>query len=183
MTLPYFSVSRATSFANSSGVLATAVRPSRASRSCMTRDLTICASAWLSWFTVARGVPLPLASVENRRSLVYVGNLVSAIVAAVDAQQAGGTYLVRDGEDLSTPGLVRAIAHALGVEARLLPCPPMLLRAAAAVTGRSAEVARLTGSLVVDNSKIRRELGWRPTYSLEEGLAETARWFRAQSQG
>ena len=131
---------------------------------------------------VARGMPLPLASVENRRSLVYVGNLVSAIVAAIDAQQAGGTYLVSDGEDLSTPGLVRAIARALEVDARLLPCPPVLLRAAAALTGRSAEVARLTGSLVVDNSRIRRELGWRPPYSLEEGLAGTTRWFRAQSR-
>ena len=131
---------------------------------------------------VARGMPLPLASVENRRSLVYVGNLVSAIVAAIDAQQAGGIYLVSDGEDLSTPGLVRAIARALEVDARLLPCPPVLLRAAAALTGRSAEVARLTGSLVVDNSRIRRELGWRPPYSLEEGLAGTTRWFRAQSR-
>jgi nucleoside-diphosphate-sugar epimerase len=125
---------------------------------------------------IARGVPLPLASVANRRSMIYVGNLANAIVGAIDAPQAAGrTYLVSDGEDVSTPDLARAIARALGVRPRLLPFPPALLHAAAALTGRGAEVGRLISSLQVDSSRIRRELGWRPGFSLEHGLAETAR--------
>jgi len=128
---------------------------------------------------VARGVPLPLASVHNRRSLVYLGNLVDAIVTAIRAPQADGqTYLVSDGEDVSTPVLIRAIARALDVRARLFPCPVALLRAAAALVGRGEEAARLTGSLQVDVSKIRRELGWQPRYTLAQGLEETARWYR-----
>lgn len=130
---------------------------------------------------VARGVPLPLASVHNRRSLVYLGNLVDAIVTAISAPQAAGqTYLVSDGQDVSTPDLVRAIARALDVRARLFPCPVALLRAAAALAGRGEEAARLTGSLQVDVSKIGRELGWQPRYTLEQGLAETARWFKSR---
>lgn len=127
---------------------------------------------------VARGWPLPLASVKNQRSLVYVRNLVDVIVRAVEAPQAAGqTYLVSDGEDVSTPDLVRAIARALAVRPRLLPCPVALLRAATALAGHGDEAARLVGSLQVDSSKIRRELGWRPPHTLEQGLAETARWF------
>lgn len=130
---------------------------------------------------VARGVPLPLASVRNRRCLVYLGNLVDAIVKAIEAPQAAGqTYLVSDGEDVSTPDLIRAIARALDVRARLFPCPVALLRAAAALVGRGEEAARLTGSLQVDVSKIRRELGWSPRYPLAQGLAETARWFKGR---
>jgi nucleoside-diphosphate-sugar epimerase len=131
---------------------------------------------------VARGTPLPLASIRNRRSLVYVGNLVDAIIGAIEAPRAAGrTYLVSDGEDLSTPDLARAIARALGVNARLLPCPPVVLKLGAALTGKRAELARLSGSLQVDGSAIRRELDWRPRFSLASGLAETARWYHAQS--
>jgi nucleoside-diphosphate-sugar epimerase len=99
--------------------------------------------------------------------------------AAITAPQAAGrTFLVSDGEDVSTPALVRAIAGALAVKPRLLPCPPPALRALAAALGRGAEAARLTGSLQVDASRIRRELEWRPPHTLAQGLAETARWYR-----
>ncbi len=98
---------------------------------------------------LARGVPLPFASIRNRRSLIYVGNLIDAIVTALRSPQAaGGTYLVSDGEALSTPDLLRRLGRALGRDARLLPCPPALLRA-----GRSRAAPRsgaLTGSLEVD---------------------------------
>lgn len=128
---------------------------------------------------VARGIPLPLASVHNRRSLIYVGNLVDAIVKAIDAPQAAGkTYLVSDGEDLSTPELIRRIATALGVQPRLLPCPVALLRLGAAALGRAGDVTRLLGSLQVDSTKIRRELGWEPAYTFEEGVRATAEWYR-----
>lgn len=131
---------------------------------------------------VARGSPLPLASVANRRSLIYAGNLASAIVCALDAPQAAGrTYLLSDGEDLSTPDLVRAIASALEVRPCLLPFPPRLLEWSAGLLGRGAEASRLTGSLQVDNARFQRELGWRPPFSLARGLAETARWYRART--
>jgi nucleoside-diphosphate-sugar epimerase len=131
---------------------------------------------------VASGTPLPFASIANRRSLVYVGNLADAVVAAADVPGAAGrTYLVADGEGVSTPDLVRAIATALGARARLLPCPPALLELGAALAGRRAEIARLTGSLQVDASAAARELGWRPRVDLERGLAATARWYHSQS--
>jgi len=128
---------------------------------------------------VARGVPLPFASVTNLRSVLYVGNLVDAIITSLEAPAAAGkTYLVSDDEDVSTPDLIRALAGALEVPVRLFPCPVAVLRAGADVVGRGDEMARLVGSLQVDSSRIRSELGWRPRYSLAEGLRETARWFR-----
>jgi nucleoside-diphosphate-sugar epimerase len=131
---------------------------------------------------VARGVPLPLGAVDNRRSFIYTGNLAGAIVKALDAPQAAGkTYLVSDGEDVSTPDLVRGLARALGVKPRLLSLPLAALGLAAALAGKRAEFARLTGSLQVDSSRIRRELGWDPRYSLARGLEETARWYHARS--
>ncbi len=133
---------------------------------------------------VSRGLPLPLASVRNRRSLIYVGNLVDAITTALASPAAAGkTFLVSDGEDISTPELVRRIAAALGVRARLFPCPVTLLELGAAMLCRGDEIARLTGSLQVDSSRIRRELGWRPRYTLEQGLAETARWYLKSREG
>jgi nucleoside-diphosphate-sugar epimerase len=131
---------------------------------------------------VARGTPLPLASIANRRSLLYVGNLAGAALAAIDAPQAAGkTFLVSDGEDISTPELVRAIARALGVGARLLPCPVAVLGLAAALTGNRNALARLAGSLQADSAAIRRELGWRPRFTLAQGLAETARWYHSRA--
>ncbi len=127
---------------------------------------------------VERGTPLPLASISNQRSLVYVGNLVDAIIACIDAPAAAGkTWLVSDGEDVSTPVLIRKLAAALGKSPRLLPCPPALLHCAATLFGKQAAVMRLTGSLVVDSSALRRELGLQPRYSLDQGLNATARWY------
>lgn len=126
---------------------------------------------------VARGTPLPLASVDNRRSLLFVGNLVDAVLLCIDHPAAGGTYLLADGPDVSTPELARGIGEALGRRARLLHVPPALLRLAGAASGRSPAVSRLLGSLRVDSARIRRELGWRPGATLAQGLAETARWY------
>ena len=128
---------------------------------------------------VARGVPLPLGAVRNRRSLVYVENLVDAIVRSLDHPSAAGeTFMVSDGEDVSTPELIRRIARALGRPARLVPVPPALLRLGGALAGRSDDVARLLDDLVIDRSKIRAFLGWSPVFTLDEGLAQTAAWHR-----
>jgi nucleoside-diphosphate-sugar epimerase len=130
---------------------------------------------------VGRQAPLPLGSVRNLRSLVYLDNLVDAIIACAEAPLAAGkTYLVSDGEDVSTPDLVRRLAASMVVKSRLLPCPVALLKLGAALVGKSAEIARLTGSLQVDSSLIRRELGWRPRFTLEQGLEETARWYKGR---
>ena len=132
---------------------------------------------------VDRGLPLPLGFVDNRRSLIYVGNLADAITACVASPEAPGeTFLLSDGEDISTPDLVRCLATALGRPARLLPVPPALLRAGGRMSGKSAPVERLLGSLEVDSGKIRYALGWRPPYTLEEGLKVTARWFKSDAQ-
>jgi nucleoside-diphosphate-sugar epimerase len=124
---------------------------------------------------VARGIPLPLASVRNRRSLIYVGNLVDAIVRSLDHPAAAGqTFLVSDGKDVSTPEFVRHIARALGRPARLIAVPPALLRLGGALAGRKDDVARLLDDLVVDSSHISGILSWTPPYTLDQGLAETA---------
>jgi nucleoside-diphosphate-sugar epimerase len=127
----------------------------------------------MSW-----GVPLPLASVRNRRSMIYLGNFVDALIAcATHPAAAGKTYLVSDGEDVSTPLLMRNIADLMGKRSRLWPLPLFLLQLAGRMTGMSGEIERLIGSLQIDSAGIRRELDWTPPYSMQQGLAETVRWF------
>lgn len=124
--------------------------------------------------TVRRGWPLPLGAIHNRRSLLYLGNFVDAIrLCAEHPAAAGQTYLLDDGEAVSTPDLIRAVARALGLPARLLAVPVSVLELAGALLGKRAAVARLTGSLWVDSSAIRSQLGWTPPYSMAEGLAVT----------
>lgn len=133
---------------------------------------------------IQRGIPLPLASVDNRRSMIYVGNLVDALIAcAAHPAARGNTYLVSDGEDISTPELIDQLAKLMGRSARLWRVPPVLLRLAGTLTGKSADVDRLIGSLLVDSSRIRAELDWTPPFTVAEGLAQTARWFLDQRGG
>ena len=127
---------------------------------------------------VARGVPLPLASVNNRRSLLYLGNAVNALaLVAMHPAAAGRTFLLSDGQDVSTPELILQLAMELGVPGRLLHCPPFLLQLAGRMLGKADSVSRLADSLQVNSSAIRRELGWVPPYSLEQGLHATAQWY------
>ena len=130
----------------------------------------------MSW--VNRGVPLPLGSIRNSRSLIYLGNLVDALVTCVHHPLAAGkSFLVSDGDDVSTPELIRRLAQAMGRRARLVSFPPALLRFAGLLTGNSAEVERLLSSLRVDISSIRRELEWSPSFSMGQGLRETVSWY------
>ena len=130
-------------------------------------------------YSIQRGLPLPLASIRNRRSLVYVGNLADALTAcATHPAAAGHTFPVSDGEEVATPELLRLCALALEAPLRLVPCPVPLLRLAGKLTGRMAAVERLTGSLTIDTSAIRHKLGWQPPYTLTQGLQETAAWFK-----
>lgn len=130
---------------------------------------------------IDRGIPLPLAGVNNARSLVYVGNLVDALITcATHPAAAGQTYLVSDGEDVSTALLVEKIAQALGCRNRSFYFPPGLLRAGAALLGRTEQADRLLGSLCVSSQKICSELNWTPPYSLDQGLRATADWYEMQ---
>ncbi len=127
---------------------------------------------------VAKGVPLPLASIDNRRSLVYVGNLVDAIIACIQTPAAAGkTFLISDGEDLSTPELIRRLATAMSRSPRLLPCPPALLALAARLFGQGAAFQRLSGSLAVDISALRQTLNWHPRHSTNQGFSATVQWY------
>jgi nucleoside-diphosphate-sugar epimerase len=132
--------------------------------------------------TVNSGIPLPFSSIANQRSLIYLGNLVDAIVSCLGAPAAAGqTYLVSDGQDVSTPDLVRAMALALQRPARLLPCPISLLRLAGRALGREAAIDRLVGTLQVNSLRIRADLSWTPPYTLAQGMQETANWFRTKA--
>jgi len=134
--------------------------------------------------TVHHGTPLPLGRIRNRRSFIYLGNLVDAIAVCISRPEASGrTFLVSDGEDISTPELIRRISISLGKPARLFPFPHHLLCLIAKLTGRSAMANRLIGSLEIDISRIRRELGWSPPYTMEQGLWETATWFKKECIG
>src|SRR5207249_9696794 len=108
---------------------------------------------------------LPLASIDNRRSQIYVGNLVDVVLKCLNRE---GTYLVSDGEAQSTPQLCRGIGEALERPARLFAFPASLLP------------GKLTQSLEVDDSAIRRALGWQPRFTPQEGLRATARWYQGR---
>lgn len=130
------------------------------------------------------GWPLPFGAVANRRSLIGVWNLADLVVTALEHPGAAGeTFLAADGEDLSTPELLRRLAAALGRPARLLPVPVRVLRLLGRLVGRRAEVERLCGSLRVDAGKARERLAWTPPVPVDEGLARTARWYREREGG
>lgn len=131
---------------------------------------------WLS-----RGVPLPFAAAtQNRRSLVALGNLVDLIMTCLSHPAAANqTFLVSDGEDLSTAGLLERIGAALGHPARLFYVPPSILKLGAQVVNKPGIYQRLCGSLQLDIAKTQRVLGWIPPMSVDEGLRHAAEGFRA----
>jgi nucleoside-diphosphate-sugar epimerase len=128
---------------------------------------------------VARGRTLPLGAIRNRRSILYVGNLVDAIVAALDAvPPPTGTYFVADAKSVAVPDLARAIGVALGEPVRLPRVPVLALELGARLLGKRAMIERLTRTLEVDTTSFSAATGWHPRHALAEGLAETAKWWR-----
>ena len=126
----------------------------------------------MTWAT--RPFPWPFGAIRNRRSLVYVGNLVDFILlSARHPAAANRVFLVSDGEDLSIGQLISKLSLAAGRKAWMLPVPPALLEGLAAILGRRAATQRLLGSLQVDIGETRALTGWSPPYSVEEGLAAT----------
>ncbi|WP_263770080.1 UDP-glucose 4-epimerase family protein [Propionivibrio soli] len=133
---------------------------------------------WLS-----RGWPLPLGAItDNRRSFVGMANLVDLLVTCIDHPAAANrTFLVSDGEDLSTAALLQRIGMALGMPAKLIPFPPGLLKWGGAFLGRPGVASRLCGSLQVDISFTKKVLGWSPPVSVDQELHRTAQyWLRSQ---
>lgn len=133
---------------------------------------------------VHRGIPLPIGSVRNSRSMVALDNLVDFLVATLThANAAGNTFLISDGDDLSTAALARKLAKAMHRQARLIPVPLSLLRLLGAVTGRTAAIDRVTGSLQVDITRARAVLGWQPRVSVDQGIAQTVAHFLSTRTG
>lgn len=129
---------------------------------------------------VERGWPLPLGAVKNRRSLIYLGNFISAITVCLEHPAAAGkTFLVSDGEDVSTPDLICLIANEIGHTARLLPVPLGLIQTLARMAGKQKEVERLLGSLSVDGRLIKQTCNWLPPFSLQEGIRNTVQAYLA----
>lgn len=129
---------------------------------------------------VEKGIPIPLGNINNKRSLIFLGNLVDAIVSCMNHPKAAGeTLLVSDGKDVSTYELIKIIAAAMDKRSFILPCPPRLIKYIGRLTGCSEEISRLTDSLVVDSSRIQSTLDWIQPYTLEEGMRETVKWYRS----
>lgn len=123
--------------------------------------------------------PLPFAGIKNQRSYVYVENLVSLIARCLDHPKAANEcFFVSDAHDLSTPQLIAACATALGVKPKLFYVPQSVLHWFSKFLGKEAFYQRLCGDLTVDISKSKRLLGWKPPFSMETGMIETAKAFK-----
>ena len=134
-------------------------------------------AAMMRW--LQRGVPLPLGAIHNQRSLVALDNLVDLIVTCMTHPAAANqTFLVSDGEDVSTTELLRRMGQAMNRPARLIPVPTSGLKLAATMVGKQDVAQRLCGSLQVDIEKTRQLLGWRPPLTLDQGLKKAAEGFR-----
>ena len=123
---------------------------------------------------IESGWPLPLASLQNRRSTLYIGNLTSAVLRALESSTESGQVLpLCDGPPQSAPGFAKAIAAAKGRRAHLFPCPPGMLRWSLRALGRPQAAESLTGDLIIDNDAIEKVLNWRPPYTLPQALSES----------
>ena len=129
-----------------------------------------------------KSVPLPLGGLTNQRSLIYVDNLADALIQCLAHTNAkGGLYLVSDGNSISTTRLINETTKALGKTSRLFFVPNFVLEFIGSLTGKRATVCRLIESLEVDDSTIRHDLGWTPPFTMVQGLAETAAWFKSSN--
>jgi nucleoside-diphosphate-sugar epimerase len=123
---------------------------------------------------INQGIPLPLSSIRNKRSFVSVDNLIDCIATALQSSNAAGqTFLVSDGNDLSTPELIRSIATSLHKSPMLIPIPTALLRLAATIAGKRGAYDRLCGSLTVDIALTKQKLSWTPPFTVQDSLQRT----------
>ncbi len=127
---------------------------------------------------VRLGVPLPLSLLVNKRSFIYLQNLVSALSAcATHPRAAGETFHISDNESLTLPYLVGELARAMGRKTRIFPCPKWLLKSFGRTFGRQQQIGSLVNDLEVDSSHIRRVLEWSPPFDFQQGIQKTVEWF------
>jgi UDP-N-acetyl-alpha-D-quinovosamine dehydrogenase len=126
---------------------------------------------------ISMNFPLPMASIINRRSLIYVGNLSELIEKCLRHDKASNQLYVLKDITISLPDLIRCLSKALNSHTYLLPCPPKLLMFLSALLGKRSVINKLVTSLEIDDEKIRRDLEWEPGISFEESIAVTVRWF------
>ena len=133
---------------------------------------------------VALGLPLPFRSIDNRRSLIGIWNLAHFIEACMTHPRAvGETWLISDGEDLSTSDLMRRLALLMRRPSRLFYFSPKWLERIGGIVGLGAEVNRLCDSLQIDATPARELLNWLPPLSVDEALARTvAAYLTARNQ-
>jgi UDP-glucose 4-epimerase len=130
---------------------------------------------------IDKGIPIPLGSVNNRRSLMGLGNCADLICHCIEHPAARGeTFVVSDGQDMSTAELIKKIGSALGKKPLLVPVPAGLLRGLGRIVGGQSIIRRLVDSLEIDSSKVRSVLSWRPPYSVEQELNQTAAWYASE---
>lgn len=123
-------------------------------------------------------IPLPFARINNIRSLVGLDNLIDLIICCIDHPKAAGQiFLISDNESISTPELIKRIGAAMGKSTRLFPVPLSIFKLLGRLMGKSYEVDKLLGSLMVDTSHTRQILGWKPILSLDDGLNKTVQWY------
>ncbi|OQW58782.1 MAG: hypothetical protein A4S14_07090 [Proteobacteria bacterium SG_bin9] len=133
----------------------------------------------LRW--LCRGLPLPLGSVDNKRSYIALDNLVDVLVRAIDHPKAANeVFLVSDGDDLSTPEMLRAIVEGMDKEAALLPFPVPLIRLAATMLGQRDAARQVCGSLAIDSRKVRETLSWQPPLGARDALRAAGAAFAAR---
>ncbi len=128
---------------------------------------------------IDKGIPLPLGALKNKRSFIYVKNLTDAIIKCITTTEAAGkTFLVKDTQTLTTAELVELIKKSIKSPALILPIPISWLNMAAKLLKKQKHIEKLTSSLEVNDDTIRKTLGWKPPFSVKEGLKETALWYR-----
>ncbi len=125
--------------------------------------------------------PLPLGKLSNKRSLIYLENIVDAIICLVEFKGLSeDVFFVSDGEPVSTTELIKRIGASLGKSPRFFPCPIWALYLFGFLIGKSEIIERLTGSLEINDQKIRGKIGWNPPFNMNEGLKRTALWYKNQ---
>lgn len=130
----------------------------------------------ITW--VGKGIPLPLGSIKNKRSLIALDNLVDFILVCADKDHspkaANQVFLISDGEDVSTTTLLRRVAWAYGVQVWLFPVPISLMNFTLKLINKKTVADRLFGNLQINPNKARELLGWEPVVTMNQQLIKMA---------
>lgn len=120
---------------------------------------------------IDKGLPLPIASIRNKRSWISLDNLLDLIVTCIQKPQANNQiFLASDGSDITIICLFKELAKRSGNKLRIFPCPVILLKVIARLLGREKQVKGLTGSLQIDITKNKDLLRWEPPHSMLQEL-------------